>query len=132
MTGRSEATTATRGYRRAPALTTIGGLLVAGAADASQGYDGPGPYMCWVIAVLVALWPRLWSLGLAAALSVLLLGGGVAAPEVTEALTTPSDGVLFVSMVVQLLAHAVTLVAACAASWLNRGTDAPRMLLARR
>lgn len=131
MTTRNDAATVTRGYRRAPALTTVGGLLLAGAADASQGYDGPGPYLCWAIAALVAFRPRPWSLGLAAALSALLLGGGVVAPEVADAVTTPSDTLLFVSVIVQLAALAVTLVAAFAAYGLNRGTPAPRTLLAR-
>ena len=95
--------------RRAAIIATTAGLLVAAIGDAApEGldvteWDGPGPVLFLLLAIMVALIPGRFTALLAIVLSSAFVVGALTNPESVQRLTTPVALLGFSSGILQLL-----------------------------
>jgi len=108
------------GTHRALLLGTCGALVVAALGDEATGYDGPGPFVCLALVLLVGLVPgRYAPLGAAAGSAVLLVGGLASSAFVHQLLDTARPGPLVAGWA-QMAGLAVAAASAVAAAVLGR------------
>ena len=92
--------------RRTLMLVLVAALVAVGVGDAApEGlqWDGPGPVLFAVLAVLVAVVPGRSMVLLAILMSAAFVLGAARSPEVLERLSTPSDVLGFGSSLLQIV-----------------------------
>jgi hypothetical protein len=106
--------------RRAAGIATIVGLLATAVGDAApEGlyWDGPGPAIFAVLALLVAVVPGRSAVLVAVLGSATFLYGALTVPASLDRLADPSALLTFGSAVLQLLGLVVAVVAGIVVLW---------------
>lgn len=122
-TGRAARPLARTNPARAAVLVTVAGLAAAAIGDgAPEGFtwDGPGPALFAVLAVLVAVVPGRSMVLLGVLMSVAFAGAALTIPASLAKLGDPSDVVVFGFAVLQVAGFAVAAVAGTVAAALSR------------
>jgi hypothetical protein len=101
--------------RNLPVLLTVGGLAAGALGDGLQAWDGPGPVIFAVSALVVALLPRRVTTGAAAVLGAVFVLGALANAD-DAGLTDPSQPFRLATGVMQLLGYVLAAVAGTAAT----------------
>ncbi|TCO62256.1 hypothetical protein [Actinocrispum wychmicini] len=100
--------------RRLAALLTVIGLAVDAIGDAAPeglNWDGPGPALFAILAVVVALVPGRAMIGLSMLLSLTFVLAAVAEPDSVNRLLNPADALPFGGVVAQILGLSLAVVA---------------------
>lgn len=113
--------------RRVAVIVTIAGLVTDAVADgAPEGlnWDGPGPVLFLLLAVIVAVTPGRFMIMIAVLLSSGFVVGALTNPEPLARLSNPADVIPFGFMVLQITGLVVAIVAGLVAVWPTRGNRA--------
>lgn len=106
--------------RRTAVIVTIAGLVTNAVADgAPEGldWDGPGPALFLILAIIVAITPGRFMIMIAVLLSMGFVVGALTNPEPLDRLSNPGDFIPFGFMVLQITGLLVATVAGIVAVW---------------
>jgi hypothetical protein len=113
--------------RRTAVIVTIAGLVTDAVADgAPEGlnWDGPGPVLFLLLAIIVAITPGRFMIMIAVLLSMGFVVGALTNPEPLDRLSNPGDFLPFGFMVLQITGLLVAIVAGIVAVWPERRVPA--------
>ncbi|WP_064745491.1 hypothetical protein [Pseudonocardia acaciae] len=106
--------------RRPAVIVTVVSLVAVAVGDAAPeglDWDGPGPALFVILAIVVALVPGRAMILLSCIMCVAFLGGAAGSPDSRARFADPSRLLEFGSAVLQTLGLVVGLVAGIAAAW---------------
>jgi hypothetical protein len=106
--------------RRPAVITTVASLVAVAVGDAAPeglNWDGPGPALFLILAILVALVPGRSVILLSCVMCVAFLGGALSSPASLARFAAPSALLEFGSAVLQTVGLVVGLIAGIVAVW---------------